>query len=109
NGLYLGNGVAGRTVDGLGFRPAEVLIKRLDSQQGVHRPASVSGDLTLPAPAAVAFAGGISGFLSDGFQLGTNAAVNSSGKVNAWVAFRDVPSMDLTIGLSPSDSIPNVG
>jgi hypothetical protein len=29
--------------------------------------------------------------------------------VNAWVAFRDVPSMDLTIGLSPSDSIPNVG
>jgi hypothetical protein len=54
-GLYLGDGLAGRAIEGVGFRPTAVMIKRLDSQPGVHRPASVTGDLTLPAPAAAAF------------------------------------------------------
>ncbi|TMQ70222.1 MAG: DUF11 domain-containing protein, partial [Candidatus Eisenbacteria bacterium] len=96
-----------RPITGVGFRPRHLLVKRQDTAPAVWRTGSVNGDVTLPTLPLAPYANGTQAFLSDGFELGTDAAVNTSGKVYFWSSFRDVASMDLAVTATVSDSTPN--
>lgn len=109
NGLYLGNGTAGRAIHDVGFRPGLLWIKRQDSGMEVARPSILDGDVAQPLGAAAPFANGIQALLPDGFQTGTDATVNGSGKVYFWTALRDVPGLDLAVTDAVSDTTPNEG
>jgi hypothetical protein len=88
-GSYTGNGVDNHSVSGIGFQPEVALVKRDDAQAAVWRPASLSGDATLRWSATAAASNRIQAFQADGFQVGTNAQVNTNGSTYYRLALRD--------------------
>lgn len=104
-GTYAGTGT-GFSISGLGFRPDLVVVKAATAQQGVFRTFMMKGDDTAYfANAAATFTGGVTSLDSDGFSVGTNVTVNSSGVTYYWQAFGDAfdpydnsGSADFTIG-----------
>lgn len=89
SGSYTGTG-AGFSITGLGFAPDLVMIKHDDQatdQHAVFRTKLMSGDRTAYFSAAAFFTGGITALGSDGFTIGTNATVNTSGDTYYWTAF----------------------
>lgn len=86
-GTYTGNGADGRNITGLGFNPELVIIKG-GANAAVFRVKQVSGDKTLKLGASgAAAANQIQRLMKDGFQVGTDAAVNAAATVYYWVAF----------------------
>ncbi|MCJ7492297.1 MAG: hypothetical protein MUP15_09155 [Dehalococcoidia bacterium] len=88
-GSYTGNGVDNRSINGIGFQPLMAWIKRDDSQAAVWRPASLSGDATLFWGNTAAASNRIQELQADGFQVGTNAQVNTNGSTYYRLALRD--------------------
>ena len=90
-GKYTGTGVDGAPITGLPFRPAIVTVKRDGASLGVWRPSLLAGDSTIYFAATTATAGRIKSLTGDGFTVGTNAEVNTSGQIYYWFAFAEVP------------------
>jgi hypothetical protein len=88
-GSYTGNGADNRNITGIGFQPLMAWVKRDDSQAAVWRPASLSGDATLRWSATAAASNRIQTLQADGFQVGTNAQVNTNGSTYYRLALRD--------------------
>ena len=92
-GSYSGDGLDDRSITGVGFLPEYVIIKANATgaacDRGVHRPSSISTDSTLNFTTANSFANGIQTLQPDGFQLGTDCTVNTSGATYHYIAFND--------------------
>ncbi|MDO9693206.1 MAG: hypothetical protein Q7W56_00585, partial [Candidatus Latescibacteria bacterium] len=98
SGTYVGNGAGPRQISGVGFRPEVVIVKGDLTDPAVIRTA------TLPAGRSKLLAGDhplepnrIRDLTADGFEIGSDKDVNSSGVVYAWVAFSSSPG-ELKLG-----------
>lgn len=91
-GTYSGTGSA-QDITSAGFQPDLVWSKITSSaQSGAHRPSSLAGDSTQSFINAANFTGGITGFVSSGFSLGTSAVTNTSGANNYRYSAWKIPS-----------------
>jgi hypothetical protein len=77
-GSYTGNGGDNRNITGLGIDPAWVWTKRSTTSGSVWRTDTMPGDSTAYWEINFFNADRIQALISDGFQVGTNAQVNSS-------------------------------
>lgn len=97
-GNYKANGNI-RSIDGLGFQPDVVIVKGNTPQYAVWRSDAMSGDSTAyVANAAGNFTGGITSLDGDGFTIGTNAVVNTTGVMYYYIAFGDAGNGDIKTG-----------
>ncbi len=105
---YYGNESDNFNIRSVYFRPDYLIITRKKGgSPAIHRPGSLEGDNTLPVDPGETFSNGIQMLIPDGFQIGTEDAVNKSTEQYCWVAFRDVTSLDLALSKTVSDSFPN--
>jgi hypothetical protein len=88
-GSYTGNGADNRSITGIGFQPLMAWVKRDDSQSGVWRPLSAAGDSTLFWGATASATNRIQALQANGFQVGTNAQVNTNNQTYYYLALRD--------------------
>jgi hypothetical protein len=96
-GSYVGSGVDGRQITGIGFQPDVVIIKAITDQAGVIRTSTMSGDRTKVLGDAGALSPNcIQSLDADGFTIGSNAAVNAWGNAYYWVAMKS--GNDLSVG-----------
>jgi hypothetical protein len=89
SGTYVGNGVNGRAITGMGFAPDVVLIKANANELGVIRTSTMPGNVTKslffgPYP----LVDRIQSLDADGFTVGNNPEVNAAGLNYYWVAFQ---------------------
>lgn len=93
-GTYVGTGVAGLVISGLGFTPDVVLVRGVPgAREAVVRTSTMTGDRTKGLESkATTFANGITSLDADGFTVGTDARVNSSAATYSWTAFRTDPA-----------------
>ncbi len=87
-GSYVGNGTDNRNLDILSFQPDILWIKSSGGSAGCWRSSSVAGDNSLFFGATAIAANYIQDLRSSGFQVGTNASVNSDGTTYWYVAFK---------------------
>ncbi|MGH2965982.1 MAG: DUF7483 domain-containing protein [Solirubrobacterales bacterium] len=89
SGSYTGNLTDNRNITGVGFQPDAVIVKGNTAQVAVMRTSTMSGDATKPLSGATALSTSrIKALQSDGFQVGTNAQVNSLSTTYYWTAFK---------------------
>lgn len=97
-GAYKGSGLT-RSITGLGFSPNIVIVKGDNTEYAIWRSDAMTGDSTgYFSNGAANFTGGITSLDSDGFTIGTNAAVNSSSAVYYYTAFGDSGNSDVKTG-----------
>lgn len=77
-GYYTGNGVDDRSIGGLSFQPDFVYIKRNGASNGIFRDSLEVGDLSHQPTANSNAVDCIQALNSNGFQIGTNALVNTN-------------------------------
>jgi hypothetical protein len=82
-GSYTGNGADDRNITGIGFTPKMVLIKDNNGVYAVNGRWGSTGDLSGLLSAAVWTTNLVQALNSDGFQVGSNGAVNN----NTWIYF----------------------
>lgn len=87
-GVYYGNGIDARVIADMPFQPDLVATKRNATTAAVFRTSAQSGDLTSSFAATAESANMFEALSTNGFQLGTNAAVNTSGSLYRWFAFK---------------------
>jgi hypothetical protein len=90
---YTGTG-ASRSVTGVGFQPAFVMVHANDTttgRAGAMRSSSLTGTASQLFTATTNESAGITALQSDGFQTGTSTSVNASGTTYDYVAFKDKP------------------
>jgi len=88
-GRYTGNGADNRSITGIGFQPLMAWVKRDDAQAAVWRPLSAAGDRTLYWSATASTTNRIQALEADGFEVGTNAQVNTNLSIYYYLALRD--------------------
>lgn len=88
-GAYTGTGADNRSITGLGFAPDFVVIKSTGANLCVFRTTSMTGDTTAYFSATADTSDRIQALESDGFQIGTNAEVNSAGVLYTYFAFKN--------------------
>jgi hypothetical protein len=87
-GSYLGNAGDNRAIPA-GFQPDVVIVKDTNTNVGVARTSTMTGDVAKPMGTATALqADNIQSLTATGFTIGTNARVNQSGRTYHWVAFK---------------------
>jgi hypothetical protein len=85
-GTYTGNGADDRNITGLGLTPSVVWAKRSGNNQSSWRSDAMAGDTsaywggTSPNPDR------IQSLLADGFQIGSNAQINSNNQTYYYLA-----------------------
>lgn len=120
-GSYTGDGNDDRSITGIGFQPDLVVVKGDTTQRAVFRTATMAGDNTAVFSSDVAlFADGIQALQADGFQVGTNATVNTNGVTYHYACFRDdgegdfcegsyvgngIDNRDIAIGFTPTFAV----
>lgn len=87
-GAYYGNGLDNRNIDRLPWQPNMVTIKRNGASAGTWRSSAHVGDASSFFAATAEAANYVQALQADGFQIGANAAVNTSTSVNHWFAFK---------------------
>ncbi len=90
-GSYTGSG-ASTAVTGVGFSPLYAMVRANDTgtgRQGHQRSAAVPGSGSQFFGNLANVTNGITSLLADGFQVGTNAAVNANGPTYHYLAFRN--------------------
>jgi hypothetical protein len=89
---YTGNGADNRSIGGVTFQPAYVIVRPSTNgtvcDRGVHRPASLVGDSSAYFTNLVHAANVIQALQATGFQVGTDCKVNTNGRTYYWMAFR---------------------
>lgn len=97
-GSYTGNGSDNRAIAGLGFSPDAVIVKSSGAAVSMLRTAAMPSDRAKPMSGATALvANAIQTLDGNGFTVGTDARVNSSGVAYQWVAIRSAAG-GLTLG-----------
>jgi hypothetical protein len=87
-GSYTGDGTNSHTISGLGFQPDVVIVKSSSATPGYIRTASQGANQSKQMNASGGYAtDAITGFTSNGFTLGNNSNVNTSGRTYYFVAF----------------------
>ena len=86
-GSYSGDGANPRDVNGVGFQPAYVLVQSLDDGDQAYQKSD-----QMPAAQSLDFlenliVNRIVGLIPDGFQVSSDARVNSSGEDYTYIAF----------------------
>ncbi len=88
SGAYTGDGVAGSQINQLGFVPDVVIVKGDSTQEPVLWTSTMSGGLAKPMSSGSASAANlIQASIVNGFKVGTDARVNTSGASYYWTAF----------------------
>ena len=91
-GSYNGTGADNRNIGGVTFQPAYVVVRSSTNgnicDRAVHRPASLTGDSSLQFANLANAADLIQGLQVNGYQVGADCKVNTSGKAYHWMAFR---------------------
>ena len=87
-GTYYGNGIDNRNITGLPFQPDLVTIKRSGASAATFRTSQHSGDSSSFFAATADGSNRIQGFNSDGFQIGTDATVNTAANLYRYFAFK---------------------
>ncbi len=110
SGTYVGNDQPGRDITGLNLNPSYLLIASDATVPQVQRPASLTGDTSLFFHQQAAQNNLIQAMWDDGFQVGTDASVNSGGTNYFWLALTD-PGLttDLEVAVSTGNQAPNEG
>ncbi len=86
-GSYTGTG-SQFNITGLTFKPDLVIVKGEGTTQSGFRTNAMSGDITFYlATSTTFFTGGIMSLNTDGFTIGTNTVLNTSGQKYHWQAF----------------------
>ena len=94
-GAHTGSGGDSRDILRLPFQPNLVVGKTNGTVAGTWRISAETGDLSLPFDNVAESADFIQALNSDGFQVGTNVRMNSSGNLNYWFAFKTSNSMSV--------------
>ena len=105
-GAYTGNATDGTNITTTTFQSEYVLVKRDGASDAVHHPASVgqTTDSNLFFTATAAAANGIQQLTATGFQVGTDAVVNSNNQTYNYVAWRRVvPQSEVLSGSYTGD------
>lgn len=87
-GVYYGNGIDSRAIGDLPFQPDLVTLKRNAGSAAAFRTSAEPGDLTSFFGTTAESADVVQSLTSSGFQIGTNASVNTSGSLYRWFAFK---------------------
>ena len=96
-GSYVGSGVDGRQIAGIGFQPDIIIIRAATNQAGVIRTSTMSGDRAkILGDTGALSSGCIQSLDADGFTVGTDDTVNAWGNAYYWVAMKT--GSDLQIG-----------
>jgi len=94
---YIGNGVDNTAITGLSFQPDLVIIKGTAATPAFIRISAESGANSKQMDVAGAYAtDAIESIVPTGFNIGTNAAVNTNGATYNFVAFQ--AGSDLVVG-----------
>ncbi len=88
-GSYTGDSSDNRSLEGLGFQPDLVWLKRQDAGNSRARPRTLAGDSTTYLLAGTTSANVIQALESDGFQVGSDPDANNNAKTYHWVAWRE--------------------
>ncbi|MGB2713372.1 MAG: C25 family cysteine peptidase [Vicinamibacterales bacterium] len=89
SGSYTGDGVDNRSITGLGFQPDVLIIKGDNTQIGVIRTSTMTGDNAKPMTGGTALTANLIQSLDPaGFTIGNDARVNSNGIEYYWIAFK---------------------
>ncbi len=107
-GHYEGNGTS-LSVTGLGFQPDFVTIKGDTAEEAVARTSTMTSatNNTKPLVSGAALTSNlITSLDTDGFSVGSDARVNSSGVEYHWVAFKAV-SGEIAVGSYSGDDVDN--
>jgi len=91
-GTYTGDGTDDRNITGLPFQPVWVMTMG-DGQADYFRAAGLAGDASWRFNGGGTSANRIQALLADGFQLGSHANVNQSGRAYYWIAFSATPKV----------------
>jgi hypothetical protein len=94
-GHYYGNGINDRDITLLPFQPDMVTVKRSGATAGGFRTSAHTGDLTSLFAATADTADMIQTFNTDGFEIGTNAVVNTAANNYWWFAFKEGEKFDV--------------
>ncbi|MCP4205280.1 MAG: hypothetical protein GY769_25500, partial [bacterium] len=107
-GSYVGDGVDGNSITGVGFQPDFVIVKQEASGRNtVARSSAMSGDVTKSfVDGLVEFANGIESLDANGFTVGSDATVNTSGQTYHWIAFKETAG-EMTVGSYTGDGLDN--
>lgn len=89
-GDYVGDGTDDRGIGGVGFAPAWVVVAGEGATECVQRFATLTGDSTLAFDGSGPVANRIQSLEADGFEVGTDAAVNAPGTVYHFAAWNAV-------------------
>jgi len=106
-GSYIGNNTDDRNITGTSFQPEMVIIISEDnSQKPVYSANTMGADQSMNFLNSGFVSNRVQGFNSNGFQVGKNNAVNQSGTIYHFVAFRSMPGM-VYIGYYTGDGVAN--
>lgn len=95
-GVYTGNGIAGRDISGLNFRPNFLSIKTNTAYPGVWRSSELVGDLSSFFGATAETANYIQAINDDGFKVGiASRSVNYAAYNFYWFAFKEGSNFDV--------------
>jgi len=108
---YVGNGSAANTITGVGFQPSYIFVQAALGGKGVvHRSASLPGSESQFFVGTPDSTSDIVQLQPDGFQVGSDQSVNSSGAINYYMAFADAsstPDLIVSATATPSPAIVN--
>lgn len=95
-GTYIGNGIDSRSITGVGFQPDFVMVINAGAVEGATRYGTQTSDNSFPLrdydPGSSNWpqqANKIQAMETDGFQVGTASAVNTSSTTYYWFALKD--------------------
>ncbi|MGB9613075.1 MAG: DUF7483 domain-containing protein, partial [Candidatus Margulisiibacteriota bacterium] len=90
-GSYIGDNSNNRSITGIGFKPDLVVIKCNGAYYGCWKSSTMTGEVTQYFHNANQVTSGlILSLEADGFQIGTNAAVNSTSCTYWYIAFKEI-------------------
>lgn len=101
-GNYTGNGAALQDVTGLGFQPELVFVLPANGSRPCWRNSAMPASQSMPFDDVSLRTGLISGFAVDGFQVGSDTAVNQSGVVYHYLAWNSAPGT-MSVGTYAGD------
>ena len=110
-GAYYGNGVDATDILRVPFQPDMVTVKRSGATAGVWRSTATGGDLSSFFGATAESADYIQALNADGFDVGTNAAVNTAANIYWWFAFKEGANFDVGshTGTGAAHSVTGIG
>jgi hypothetical protein len=95
-GAHTGNGIDSRDINELPFQPDMIAIKRSGATAGTWRSSANTGDQSSFFAATAEAANRVQSLNTFGYQIGTQAEVNSSGNLYNWFAFKN--DSNFTVG-----------